>query len=87
MTVLTTQQRLEVWALLMRRAGGAPGNVTKPDLLAAVNAADDWVEANATASNGVSYNAALPQPYRGAASPVHKARLLAAIALKRSGDL
>lgn len=64
----------------MRQALG-PSGITKADLLAAVNATDDWVEANQ-----VSFNTALPQPFRGAASPQQKAALLAFVLRRRFGD-
>jgi hypothetical protein len=78
---LTEQERFEVWADLMRRRVFPPG-LLKSEIRAALNAADDWVDANAA-----SYNTALPQPYRGAADPDQKAILLALICLKRAGVL
>lgn len=79
MAVLTDQQRAEVWAEFMRRRL-CPGSILKADLRAAVNAVDDWVEANAAA-----FNTALPQPFRGAATAEQKAALLSYVALKRFG--
>lgn len=55
-----------------------PPGVLKADFLAAVNAIDDWIELNTA-----SFNLALPQPYRGAASASQKAALLAAVALRK----
>lgn len=79
MAVLSEGDRSTVWARAMAKAM-CPGAVTKPDFRAAVDAVDDWVEANAA-----SFNTALPQPYRGAASAAQKAALLAAVALKKFG--
>ena len=58
-----------------------PG-LTKPDVAAAVGATDDWIEANST-----SYNQALPQPFRGLASPLLKTLLLCYVAMRRAGRL
>ncbi len=79
MTALNETDRSEVWKRLMRQAA-VPGSVVKAEFRAAVDACDDWIEANAAA-----FNAALPQPYRGAASSAQKAALLAAVALKKFG--
>lgn len=46
-------------------------SIVKADLRAAVNAIDDWVEANASA-----FNTAIPQPARGALTTQQKAKLL-----------
>lgn len=54
--------------------------VTKADLLAAVNAVDDWIDANA-----VAFNQAIPQPARGALTATQKAELLYRVAMKRYG--
>lgn len=62
--------------------GIAPSAVpfSKPELKAAIAAADAWME-----SNAASYNAALPQPFRGTATVSWKAIILALVALRRSG--
>lgn len=52
--------------------------VTKADILAAINAADDWADANAS-----SYNTALPTAFRTTASAGQKALLLAVVCLAR----
>jgi hypothetical protein len=52
--------------------------VSKPDFRAAVNAIDDWVDANAA-----SFNAAIPQPARGAMTTKQKAALLLSIVRRR----
>jgi len=59
MAVLGDSERFEVWAQVMREQP-MPG-ITKPELRAAVNALDTWLNDNAAAAN-----AALPQPARGA---------------------
>lgn len=72
MAIMSTNDRAECWADFMRSpdVGEALG-LTKPDLLAAVNALDQFMSDNATA-----LNAALPQPARGALTTPQKARLL-----------
>jgi hypothetical protein len=49
MATLTTEQRKEAWAEMMRLGGIS---ITKDDLLAAFNAIDDFFEANTTINNG-----------------------------------
>lgn len=56
--------------------------LTKPDLAAAVSAADTWADTNAA-----SYNSALPLPFRTTATSQQKAILLALVAMKRTGAL
>lgn len=57
-------------------------SITKPELRAAINAADDWADANAGA-----YNSAIPQPARSALTSDQKALVLAYVALRRAGQL
>lgn len=52
--------------------------VTKADLRAALNAADDWAN-----SNAASFNSALPLPARTALTAQQKARLLMAVIKRR----
>lgn len=80
MAALTNAERQAAWADLMRELSndGDPIAVTKPDLRAALNAVDDWIDTNAA-----SYNAALPQPARGALTTGQKARLLLAVVRRR----
>ena len=59
--------------------GGVPG-VLKTDLLAAVQAADAWIDANAG-----SYNAALPAAFRNNATIPQKAFLLTVVIAARYG--
>lgn len=73
MAILTDQQRQDLWADLMRdfSARAEPCGVTKADLRAAIDAADDWADANAG-----SYNTALPLPTRTALNARAKAFIL-----------
>jgi 3-methyladenine DNA glycosylase AlkC len=57
-------------------------SLTKPDLRAAVAAADQWASDNANA-----YNSALPTPFRTTASAAEKAMLLAYVIMRRAGRL
>lgn len=59
-----------------------PVSITKADLRAAINAADDWIDANSA-----SFNAALPQPARGALSATQKTFLFVYVAMRRRGML
>lgn len=61
-----------------------PGSlaVTKAELRAAIDATDDWIESNQT-----SYNTALPQPFRGAATLPQKTFLFCYVAMRRAGLL
>jgi len=81
--VLTDNERKNIWAALMRRwsAERESCGFAKADLRAAVDALDQWLEDNAPA-----INSALPQPFRGAASPGDKALLLAYVTLRRYGE-
>lgn len=77
MAVMIDADRRDCWAEFMREVGNTHG-LTKPDLRAAIDAADAWINTNAAA-----FNSALPQPARGALTAAQKAKLLAAVALKR----
>ncbi len=74
MAVLSDTDRAELWAEFMRSPqhmfNGA-GSITKAQLRAAIDAADDWADANASA-----YNTAIPQPARSALSSKQKAAIL-----------
>ena len=81
MAVLPDADRFEIWAQFMRdlsAAGSVLSGITKTDLRAAVNAADDWVSTNAAA-----YNAALPAAFRTNASAAQKAQLLMFVISRR----
>jgi hypothetical protein len=83
MAVLSEDDRLKIWRGIMRY-GSKPDTrqiwdgLTKPDLRAAVDAADNWADANAA-----SFNAALPIPFRTNATSGQKALLLALVVLAR----
>ena len=72
---LTWQQRQELLWSVMRAVGP---NYTKTACRAAIDATDDWIEANQAA-----YNAAIPQPLRSALTASQKAWLFHMIAAAR----
>lgn len=75
MAIMSPGDRTDAHSEFMRTPdAGETFGVTKTDLLAALQAADQWVSDNAT-----SYNAALPQPARNALSAAQKSRLLALV--------
>lgn len=80
MAVLPDADRALLWADLMHdlSASGEACGVAKADLRAALDAADAW--ADSVAGN---FNAALPQPARGALTARQKARLLTAVIRRR----
>lgn len=82
MAVLTDPERVKVWGHLMRLAGVAPGAVTKPDLRAAVNATDVWID-----TNQASFVAALPEPFKTQSSAVQKTFLFVYVLMRRAGIL
>lgn len=65
-------------ARYLSRLNESTGAFNKADLLAAVNAADDWVDANSAA-----YNTALPAAFRNGATAGQKSLLLAVVVLIR----
>ena len=71
MAVLADPDRSAVWTQWMRDNRDPCGAMTKAELRAAVNAIDDWAEANAA-----EFNLAIPQPARAALSARQKAWLL-----------
>lgn len=79
MAVLSASDRALVSAVVNRDAGVIQGiSITKLELAAAINAIDDWVDANAA-----SFNTAIPQPARGALSARQKAALLMYVVQQR----
>lgn len=80
MPVLPNNDRLALWGNIMRLASDRRDALalTKPDLLAAVQAADDWANANAA-----SFNAAIPLPARTALTGRQKAELLMCVIRRR----
>ena len=77
MAVLVDGDRVLVWADWMRQ-NTATCAITKAELRAAFNAADDWADANAAA-----YNSALPVAARTNLTAKQKARLLAYVITRR----
>jgi len=77
MATLSEPIRLVAWADI-QRTEDCPGGVTKADLKAAIDAADNWVDANAAA-----FNSALPAAARTGMTARQKARLLLHIVSKR----
>ncbi len=84
MAVLDEMNRYRTWAQAMRDwpATIAMPPVTKLELRAAIDATDSWIEANQG-----SLNAALPQPFRSAASTAQKTFLFCYVAMRRAGRL
>lgn len=83
MAVLDSTARAAIWAEFMREESSDRNSITgltKAELRAAFDAVDDWVEANSAA-----FNSAIPQPARGALTTRQKAKLLAAVLVKRYG--
>lgn len=81
--------RTRVWAQAMRQPElGTLTGITKPDLRAAVDAIDDWIEAaQGAVAPLVGLNAALPQPFRGQATTQQKTLLFCWVAMRRAGLL
>lgn len=81
MAALDATGRARVWAQAMRQPElGALTGLTKPDLRAAVDAIDDWIEANQAA-----INTAIPQPARAAMTLAQKTLLFCWVAERRAG--
>ena len=80
MAALSETQRRNIWAVFMRQASSDRQSLglSKVQLRAAVDAADQWVEDNAG-----SYNQALPAAARTALTTAQKTRLLFFVASKR----
>jgi hypothetical protein len=81
MAVLAEAERFKVFAQYMRGVGGFTGMV-KPDLKAAVDSTDDWVEANQA-----SFVTSLPTNFRTNSTPVQKTLLLMYVVMRRMGKL
>jgi hypothetical protein len=79
MAVLDSTRRREILAYLCRRFGYG-GGLTKANVQAAIDATDDWIDANAAA-----FNAALPEPAKSTLTPVQKTIIFCFTALKRAG--
>ena len=80
MAVLDEASRVEVWAELMRKysSDGESIGINKPDLRAAVDALDTFMNTNAATINN-----ALPQPAKSALTVQQKALMLSYVVLKR----
>jgi hypothetical protein len=80
MAVLDETSRADLFARFMQTSSGDREGLplTKAELRAAVNATDDWIDANAA-----SYNNAIPAAARSALTAKQKARLLTAVANRR----
>lgn len=80
MANMTNAQRAALWAEYMQDISTAREScaITKPELRAAVDALDAWLDANASV-----INAAIPQPARGALTAPQKARLLTYVIRQR----
>lgn len=82
MAVLPDADRTFVSAEFMRRVKSAYGGITKPQLKAAVDATDQWIDDNATA-----FNTALPVAARNGLSQSEKTLLFCYVSLRRAGLL
>jgi hypothetical protein len=81
--VLSEADRSALHAEFMRVAQNILAlGITKAELRAALNAADDWADANAA-----SFNIAIPQPARNAMTAKQKTLLLSYVILKRANLL
>lgn len=81
MAVLTAPDRAAVAAAVQRwwSAAREACAFTKPQLAAAVDATDAWIDANAA-----SYNTALPAGFRTKGSALQKTLLFCYVAVKRA---
>ena len=82
MALLNESSRVAVWEQIMRENKEVFGALTRQELRAAVDAADQWAEDNASA-----YNLALPQPARGVLTAKQKAMVLMFVIDRRFGVL
>ena len=79
MAVLNAADRREIAEEFARKNTETLGaGITRPELLSAVSAVDDWQNANAA-----SFNAALPVTSRTVLNAAQKARLFFMVASKR----
>ena len=73
MATLTNAKRKQLWAEFMQKLSErreSLGALTKAELRDALDAMDGWIDGNTA-----SFNAALPQPGRGALTAKQKAEL------------
>lgn len=83
MAALSDANRIDTMRQFARKAFqdlGATANMTTADIKSAVDALDDWLEANIT-----TLNAAFPLPFRTTASTQQKALILSFVAMKKGG--
>ncbi len=80
MAVLSDGDRVIVWAKYMEDTSSDRITIgmSKPELRAAVNGVDDWVNDNA-----VSFNNAFPEPSKSALTNKEKVALLTRVVYKR----
>lgn len=80
MTLLDETSRADLWAELMRDLSRERETIalTKPELRAAVDAVDQWIE-----DNQASFNAALPAAARAGLTTKQKVKLFFYVAQKR----
>ena len=80
MAILSDNDRIAAWANFMQRASNEhlPVSITKAELRAAVDAADQWVS-----DNQASFNSALPLPARSNLTASQKALILSFVLQKR----
>lgn len=81
MAALTEEERKEIWAEFQREASAKREALplTKAQLRAAVNALDDYFDAN-----GAALNSAIPQPARGALTTRQKLFLVVYVLTQRA---
>lgn len=68
------------WVQRIFVEAGQTANMDGPAIKAAVDAVDDWVDANQT-----SFNTALPEPFKSTANLAQKSLLLAYVVMRRAG--
>lgn len=79
---MTALERQRCTAQLMRDNESPIGAITKAELRAAIDATDDWIDANAT-----SFNQALPENVRTQLTAVQKNWLFSYVLAMRIGRL
>lgn len=81
MATLTLAERAAITSRLMQQLSEDReqiGTMSKGEIRGAIDAADQWIS-----DNSASYNTALPVAVRTVLTPSQKARLLAAVILRR----
>lgn len=77
---LSAAQMIKTIRDIVASTDPAPMTLTRPDLQAAISAADTWAT-----NNSASFNQALPEPFKSTATAAQKAALLAYVCLRRAG--